>query len=71
MVWSGVVFATSYLLMQLGDDLCDALLSSRGGFGARASTAPWGWTPGCWIRRRCWTRGVLRLVLFSLTWWWR
>ena len=24
MVWSGVVFATSYLLMQLGDDLCDA-----------------------------------------------
>ncbi|MBS0292517.1 MAG: mechanosensitive ion channel family protein [Proteobacteria bacterium] len=35
MVWSGVVFATSYLLVQLADDLCDALLSSHGGFGAR------------------------------------
>lgn len=35
MVWSGVVLAASYLLVQLADDLCDALLSSRGGFGAR------------------------------------
>jgi len=34
-VWSSVVFAASYLLMQLGDDLCDTLLSSRSGFGAR------------------------------------
>ncbi len=35
MVWTGVVFATTYLLFQLGDDLCEALLSSKGGFGAR------------------------------------
>ena len=39
MVWSGVVFATTYLLMQLVDDLCDALLSSHGGLGARIHAA--------------------------------
>ena len=33
MVWTGVVFATTYLLFQLGDDLCEALLSSKGSFG--------------------------------------
>ena len=35
MVWTGVVFATTYLLFQLGDDLCEALLSSKGSFGTR------------------------------------
>ncbi len=35
MVWSAVVFATTYLLIQLADDLCEALLSSKGGFGER------------------------------------
>ncbi|MDR0226976.1 MAG: DUF3772 domain-containing protein [Burkholderiaceae bacterium] len=35
MVWTGVVFATTYLLFQLSDDLCEALLSSKGGFGGR------------------------------------
>ena len=35
MVWTGVVFATTYLLFQLVDDLCDALLSSKGHFGGR------------------------------------
>ncbi|WP_040328149.1 mechanosensitive ion channel family protein, partial [Acidovorax delafieldii] len=34
-VWSGVVLATTYLLVQLVDDLCEALLSSQGGLGAR------------------------------------
>lgn len=38
MVWSGVVFATVYLLVQLVDDLCEALLSSRG-LGGRIHTA--------------------------------
>lgn len=35
MVWSGVVFATTYLMFQLAEDLSEALLSSRSGFGAR------------------------------------
>jgi len=35
MVWSGVVFATTYLLFQLADDLSQALLSSKGRVGAR------------------------------------
>lgn len=35
MLWTGVVFATTYLLFQLVDDLCEAVLSSKGGFGAR------------------------------------
>ena len=35
MAWSSVVFGSIYLLAHLGDDLCDAILSSRGGFGAR------------------------------------
>ena len=35
MLWTGVVFATTYLLFQLVDDLCEALISSRGGFGVR------------------------------------
>lgn len=39
MVWSGVVFATTYLLVQLVDDLCEALLSSQGGLGARIHAA--------------------------------
>lgn len=35
MLWTGVVFATTYLLFQLVDDLCEAVISSRGGFGER------------------------------------
>ncbi|RYF01787.1 MAG: mechanosensitive ion channel family protein, partial [Comamonadaceae bacterium] len=35
MVWTGVVFATAYLLFQLIDDVCEAVLSSKGGFGER------------------------------------
>ncbi len=35
MLWAGVVFATTYLLFQLVDDLCEAVISSRGGFGER------------------------------------
>ena len=35
MVWTGVVFATAYLLFQLIDDLCEAVLSSKGAFGER------------------------------------
>ncbi len=35
MVWTGVVFATTYLAFQVVDDMCEALLSSKGGFGGR------------------------------------
>lgn len=35
MVWTGVVFATTYLLFQLVEDVAQAVLSSRGGFGQR------------------------------------
>lgn len=35
MLWTGVVFATTYLLFQLADDVCEAVLSSKGGFGER------------------------------------
>ncbi|MPM59022.1 hypothetical protein SDC9_105859 [bioreactor metagenome] len=35
MVWTVVVLATMYLLFKLADDLCEALLSSKGAFGAR------------------------------------
>lgn len=35
MVWTGVVFATTYLLFELVEDLAQAVLSSRGGFGQR------------------------------------
>ncbi len=35
MVWTAVVFSTTYLLFQLVDDLCEALLSSKGRFGER------------------------------------
>nr|WP_231940695.1 DUF3772 domain-containing protein [Acidovorax sp. RAC01] len=35
MLWAGLVFATTYLLFQLVDDLCEAVLSSPGAFGQR------------------------------------
>ncbi|MFT4242230.1 MAG: mechanosensitive ion channel, partial [Acidovorax sp.] len=35
MLWTGVVFASAYLLFLLVDDVCEAVLSSQGGFGAR------------------------------------
>lgn len=38
MIWTGVVFATTYLLFQLVDDVAQAVLSSRGGFGQRLHT---------------------------------
>ncbi len=34
-VWTMVVVATMYLLFKLADDLCEALLSSKGAFGER------------------------------------
>ena len=39
MVWSGVVFATVYLLCLLADDLSEALLSSKGRMGGHVHTA--------------------------------
>lgn len=35
MLWTGVVFCTTYLLFQLVDDVCEAVLSSKGSFGTR------------------------------------
>ncbi|MBS0608935.1 MAG: mechanosensitive ion channel, partial [Proteobacteria bacterium] len=63
MVWSGVVFAATYLLMQLGDDLCDALLSSKGGFGAHIH-ATLGLDAQLLDQAAVLVSGVLRLVLF-------
>ena len=63
MVWAGVVFATTYLLYQLTDDLCDALLSSKGGFGARVN-ATLGIDAGLLDQAAVLASGVLRVVLF-------
>src|SRR5690606_16569820 len=38
-VWSGVVFATTYLLCLLAEDLSEALLSSQGMVGRHLHTA--------------------------------
>jgi len=58
-----VVFASTYLLMQLGDDLCDALLSSKGGFGARIH-GTLGLEARLLDQAAVLVSGVLRLVLF-------
>ncbi|AVS75315.1 DUF3772 domain-containing protein [Paracidovorax cattleyae] len=63
MVWSGVAFATAYLLYQLVDDLCDALLSSRSGFGRRLHTGM-GIDPGLLDQAAVVLSGALRVVLF-------
>ena len=62
-VWSGVVFASTYLLMQLGDDLCDALLSSRGSFGARVRDVL-GLEARLLDQTAVLASGVLRVLLF-------
>ncbi len=63
MVWSGVAFATAYLLYQLVDDLCDAMLSSRSGFGRRLHTGM-GIDPGLLDQAAVVLSGALRVVLF-------
>ncbi|MBS0469221.1 MAG: mechanosensitive ion channel family protein [Proteobacteria bacterium] len=63
MVWSGVVFACTYLLMQLGDDLCDALLSSKGRVGAHIHDTL-GLDAQLLDQAAVLVSGVLRLVLF-------
>ncbi|WP_442867032.1 DUF3772 domain-containing protein [Acidovorax sp. GBBC 3334] len=63
MVWSGVAFATAYLLHQLADDVCEAVLSSKGSFGRRLHTGM-GIDPGLLDQSAVVVSGVLRLVLF-------
>lgn len=66
MVWAGVVFSSTYLLVQLIDDLCDALLSSRGGFGARVH-ATLGIDALLLDQAAVLVSGVLRLLLLFYT----
>ncbi|RAR84217.1 small-conductance mechanosensitive channel [Paracidovorax anthurii] len=63
MVWSGAAFATAYLLYQLADDACDAVLSSKGSFGRRLN-AGMGIDPGLLDQAAVVVSGVLRIVLF-------
>ncbi|HEY0200410.1 MAG TPA: mechanosensitive ion channel domain-containing protein, partial [Burkholderiaceae bacterium] len=63
MVWSGIVFSTVYLLLQLIDDLCNALLSSQGGFGRRLNNAL-GVDAKLLDQLAVLTSGVLRVALF-------
>ncbi|WP_404300282.1 DUF3772 domain-containing protein [Alicycliphilus denitrificans] len=63
MVWSGVVFAATYLLIQLVDDLCEALLSSKGDFGRRIH-ATLGIEARLLDQTAVLTSGVLRVLLF-------
>lgn len=63
MVWSGVVFATAYLLYQLVDDVSDAVLSSRSGFGQRLHTGM-GIDPRLLDQAAVIVSGALRVVLF-------
>ena len=63
MAWSSVVFASIYLLAHLADDLCDAILSSRGGFGARIH-ATLGIDAPLLDQAAVLISGVLRVALF-------
>lgn len=63
MVWSGVVFATVYLLCMLVDDLSEALLSSKGSLGAHVHTAL-GLDARLLDQAAVLASGVLRLLLF-------
>ncbi|WP_422845579.1 DUF3772 domain-containing protein [Acidovorax sp. M2(2025)] len=62
MLWTGVVFATTYLLFELVDDLCEALLSSKGGFGQRLHTGL-GLDAKLLDQAAVLASGVLRIVL--------
>ncbi|WP_406622982.1 DUF3772 domain-containing protein [Acidovorax sp. SDU_ACID1] len=63
MVWSGVVFATVYLLCMLVDDLSEALLSSKGSLGTHVHTAL-GLDARLLDQAAVLASGVLRLLLF-------
>jgi len=63
MVWTGVVFAVTYLAFQLVDDACEALLSSRGGFGGRLHKVM-GMDARLLDQAAVLVSGVLRVALF-------
>lgn len=63
MVWSGVVFATVYLLCLLADDLSEALLSSKGRLGGHMHTAL-GLDARLLDQAAVLVAGALRLLLF-------
>lgn len=63
MVWSGVVFATVYLLCLLADDLCEALISSKGRLGSHVHSAL-GINARLLDQAAVLTSGALRLLLF-------
>ncbi|WP_284424771.1 DUF3772 domain-containing protein [Acidovorax sp. SUPP1855] len=63
MVWSAIVFATAYLLYQLADDVCEAVLSSKGSFGRRLHSGM-GIDAGLLDQAAVLGSGVLRVVLF-------
>lgn len=63
MLWAGLVFATTYLLFQLVDDLCEAVLSSPGAFGQRLHKGL-GIDAKLLDQASVLVSGVLRVVLF-------
>lgn len=63
MVWTGVVFATTYLAFQVVDDVCEALLSSKSGFGGRLHRGL-GVDANLLDQVAVVTSGVLRVALF-------
>ncbi|QNP48009.1 DUF3772 domain-containing protein [Diaphorobacter aerolatus] len=63
LVWSIVVVSTMYLVFKLADDLCDTLISSRGGVGARLHEAL-GLDAKLLDQAAVLTSGVLRVLLF-------
>ncbi len=63
MVWTGVVFATTYLAFQVVDDVCEALLSSKSGFGGRLHRSL-GVDAKLLDQVAVVTSGVLRVALF-------
>ena len=63
MLWAGLVFATTYLLFQLVDDVCEAVLSSPGAFGQRLHKGL-GMDAKLLDQASVLVSGVLRVVLF-------
>ncbi|WP_440108280.1 DUF3772 domain-containing protein [Acidovorax sp. BL-A-41-H1] len=63
MLWTGLVFATTYLLFQLVDDVCEAVLSSPGAFGQRLHKGL-GIDAKLLDQASVLVSGVLRVVLF-------
>ncbi|QIL83942.1 mechanosensitive ion channel family protein [Diaphorobacter sp. HDW4A] len=63
MVWTMVVLSTMYLVFKLTDDLCESLLSSKGGFGSRMQTAL-GIDAKLLDQAAVLASGVLRVALF-------